>query len=446
MLGALLQYLRNYVFPSRCQGIAGDPSVGDVSNSILSHFARQFVLALNRNMSKYLTVGDYSNASPEKEVGESDKFYGSGFECDRNIFEGRRLRLSLPSVIARRARELVIEWSEEEIEDNGYTPMHVAASNGDLATLRTLIETNKNECLRRDKHGGTPLHAAARRGMVEAMKVILEACPDAVKVLTVARNNCLHTAVLYNQVGAVGFLVEWLKRNRDYAHLINGKDSDGKTPLHLAVSAKQIKILEVLLTCKVVDVNAMSSGGFTALDILDVLPRDRIFDVEIGRILGQAGALRARGLANRDTNQHAALRYKRKIFIARHVVVLLMATLVLITGYQAAFPILNGTLKEDYFRNPTLDGTLQRNKQESFIMFNSIWFVGSLAVVIFLLRKFPFKPWSQISVSMLFGSYMCCIFSMSPGEAWNLLLLAIPLLLLAAAGKLFGLGRKSARI
>ncbi|CAK9188037.1 unnamed protein product [Ilex paraguariensis] len=162
----------------------------------------------------------------------------------------------------------------------------------------------------------------------------------------------------------------------------------------------------------------MSSGGFTALDILDVLPYDRMIDVEIGRILGQAGALRARGLAKRDTYQYSAHDDTRKWFkkkrfkktdantiiplIGSHMAVLLMATLVAIVAYQAAYHTLNGILNGGYFHSTTLDGTLQLKKQESvitqsFILLNSIGFVGSLAAVMSLLREFPFKPWSQIS-------------------------------------------------
>ncbi|CAK9188032.1 unnamed protein product [Ilex paraguariensis] len=494
--------------------------------------------------------GDYSDASPEKEVGASDKFYFPISQFDVNVFP-RKIEylliamcselpeisrswwrtlysptnfgdckqcktMELPRVssscnlplldtcppkqqvfevkiahkfssrnnanldtccqkrvVANSAIGILSEMKdgfecEEELNDYGNTPLHVAASNGDLEILISLIARNANECLRRDKHGGTPLHAAARRGRVEALKVILEACPKTVKMVTVPGENCLHTAVLYNQVGAVRFLVEWLERNREYAHLINGKDYDGKTPLHLAISRKQIQTLKVLLTrnqstSELVDVNATSCGGFTALDILDVLEYSQSVDVEVYNILHQAGALRARDLANRDTNQYAAQDDKRKglkttdkssivpsIRVANHHMLLLMATMVTTITYQAALHSPDGTFKAHYSYNYTSNGSnLQLKKQESiitqsFLLFNSIGFVGSLAVVIFLLHGFPLKPWPQITVSMLFGSYMCCIMSISPNEAWFLLFFAIPFLLLAAAGKLIGLGRQKA--
>ncbi|XP_060186562.1 uncharacterized protein LOC132615980 [Lycium barbarum] len=77
----------------------------------------------------------------------------------------------------------------------------------------------------------------------------------------------------------------------------------------------------------------------------------------------------------------------------------------------------------------------------SFILFNSTGFIASLAIVISILRGFPLKPWPQISVSMLFGSYMCLIMKILPLESWLILFLSVPLLLLAAAGKLCDFGQ-----
>ncbi|CAA2963608.1 Hypothetical predicted protein [Olea europaea subsp. europaea] len=71
-----------------------------------------------------------------------------------------------------------------------------------------------------------------------------------------------------------------------------------------------------------------------------------------------------------------------------------------------------------------------------FILCNSTAFVSSLAGVIYLSHEFPFKPWPQITVSMLFGPYMLLVFKISPNQALPLLVLSILVLLLPAAGKL----------
>ncbi|CAA2977987.1 Hypothetical predicted protein [Olea europaea subsp. europaea] len=72
-----------------------------------------------------------------------------------------------------------------------------------------------------------------------------------------------------------------------------------------------------------------------------------------------------------------------------------------------------------------------------FILCNSTAFVSSLAGVIYPLHEFPFKPWPQITVSMLFGPYTLLVFKISPNQALPQLGLSIPILLIPAAGKLY---------
>nr|XP_016497968.1 PREDICTED: uncharacterized protein LOC107816744 [Nicotiana tabacum] len=72
----------------------------------------------------------------------------------------------------------------------------------------------------------------------------------------------------------------------------------------------------------------------------------------------------------------------------------------------------------------------------SFILFNSTGFVASLAIVMSILRSLPLKPWTQMAVFMYYVSYMCMIMKILPLGSWLVLFLSVPLLLLAASGKL----------
>ncbi|XP_009601783.1 uncharacterized protein [Nicotiana tomentosiformis] len=72
----------------------------------------------------------------------------------------------------------------------------------------------------------------------------------------------------------------------------------------------------------------------------------------------------------------------------------------------------------------------------SFILFNSIGFVASLAIVMSILPSLPLKPWTQMAVFMYYVSYMCMIMKILPLGSWLVLFLSVPLLLLAASGKL----------
>ncbi|XP_059627813.1 ankyrin repeat-containing protein BDA1-like [Cornus florida] len=321
----------------------------------------------------------------------------------------------------------------------------------------------------RDKYGGTPLHIAAREGRVDTLKELLRGCPESVKEVNATGKTCLHTAVIYNKGKVVHYLVKWLgKRSIDYVKLVNVRDQAGNTVLHLATSRKQLQTLKVLLTSdpnisNLVEVNALNSRGFTALDILDVLPYGGKIDMEIDKILRRAGALNARDLlvcgrkhddvydCRMGTHQPwpktvMTVSKSRKDYA--RIVLLMTATLVATITFQAVLSHPVGTLKQGYTYNYDPNGTLQMKKQDSilagsFILFNTIGFVASLSIIIFLLYEFPLKPWPQISVSTLFGSYACVITEISAAEALPLLALSIPVLLFAARGKLHVFARQA---
>nr|GMD21234.1 Pre-mRNA-splicing factor like [Ipomoea batatas] len=72
-----------------------------------------------------------------------------------------------------------------------------------------------------------------------------------------------------------------------------------------------------------------------------------------------------------------------------------------------------------------------------FVLLNSTGFIASVVIIMSVLNEVPLKPWPQISVCCWFGSYMCLMMKVSPHEALLLLCVSVPLLLLAATGKIF---------
>ncbi|MBA0838944.1 hypothetical protein Goarm_004727, partial [Gossypium armourianum] len=54
--------------------------------------------------------------------------------------------------------------------------------------------------------------------------------------------------------------------------MVNHKDCEGNTLLHIAVAKKLIEIIKFLLTIPGLDINAMNKNGFTALDTLNKVP------------------------------------------------------------------------------------------------------------------------------------------------------------------------------
>lgn len=144
--------------------------------------------------------------------------------------------------------------------------------------------------------------------------------------------------------------------------------------------------------------------------------------------------------ASRNEKGRSRLNTNAALKVKKEYVLLPAATLLAIVMFTAACRFPRFITKANYIYNYDTGRIVQEKRDltitSSFILFNSTGFIVSLAIVISILRGFPLKPWPQISVSMLFGSYMCLIMKIFPLESWLVLFLSVPLLLSAAAGKL----------
>ncbi|MDR3285053.1 MAG: ankyrin repeat domain-containing protein [Holosporales bacterium] len=122
----------------------------------------------------------------------------------------------------------------------GWTPLHNAASGGNLEIVKVLLEAGANkDAIYNSYYGITPLHGAAFRGHTKVVKVLLKAGAD-----KDAKGNdgCtpLHRAASEGQVEVVKVLLA-AGANKD------AKDDYGWTPLHIAVSRGYTEVAEVLL-------------------------------------------------------------------------------------------------------------------------------------------------------------------------------------------------------
>ncbi|XP_057489400.1 ankyrin repeat-containing protein BDA1-like [Actinidia eriantha] len=131
-------------------------------------------------------------------------------------------------------------------------------------------------------------------GREGAVRVLLNACPESLQRVTERSETVLHLALKNRHSGCFKVLLEEIKKYNQ-EELLNWKDNEGDTVLHVATSLKLIEILEPLLSLNstnglVVDVNSVNARGHTPIDVHyettnDVLAR------EIRRILHDAGAV-----------------------------------------------------------------------------------------------------------------------------------------------------------
>ncbi|PQQ03434.1 ankyrin repeat-containing protein [Prunus yedoensis var. nudiflora] len=117
------------------------------------------------------------------------------------------------------------------VDEQGWTPLHYAAFYGRASIVTQLLKADKRSAYMGDETDKkTALHIAASKGHVNVMKQLISYCPDCCEVVDQRRRNALHYALEKHQSRITTFVlkVPWLSNI-----LLNAKDVDGNTPLHL---------------------------------------------------------------------------------------------------------------------------------------------------------------------------------------------------------------------
>ncbi|KAL2902076.1 Ankyrin repeat-containing protein BDA1 [Bienertia sinuspersici] len=125
-----------------------------------------------------------------------------------------------------------------QLNEDGYSPIHLASANGHADIVREIIKVDSNICRLEGGDGRTPLHLAVLGGKVDVISEMLAACEGCLEDLTMQKETALHLAVRHYQLASLRVLLDWSKQIRK-EEILNMKDEHGNTILHLAVWKKQ---------------------------------------------------------------------------------------------------------------------------------------------------------------------------------------------------------------
>ncbi|XVE69106.1 hypothetical protein DITRI_Ditri09bG0124000 [Diplodiscus trichospermus] len=137
-----------------------------------------------------------------------------------------------------------------KLNRHGRSPMHLALKNEETA-LR-LLAADRDLVRVKGREGYTPLHHVAAHGNIRLLEQFLEDCPQCILDVTIRNETALHVAAKNNKLEALQILMRSLKRTCVYSSyfgekLLNWKDKDGNTMLHVAASKNQPEVPSLAL-------------------------------------------------------------------------------------------------------------------------------------------------------------------------------------------------------
>ncbi|XVE99498.1 hypothetical protein REPUB_Repub03eG0204000 [Reevesia pubescens] len=336
----------------------------------------------------------------------------------------------------------------KKLNKNGYSPIHLALQNQE--TVLRLLAADKDLVRVKGREGYTPLHHVAEQGNLHLLGNFIADCPECIQDVTNRNETALHVAAKNNKLEALQVLAQSLRRTYFYGSfsgkkLLNWKDKDGNTVLHVAASNNLPQMVRLLLDCKV-NMNEINSSCMTALDVLQLqeLPiSEQAANKEAMDILRNAGGLEAsftpsvqplhQLLGSKITFLERAL---GEVFYditnmsaERSSAVLVILVLILSSTYQATLNPPGGINQGDgpdfgYKNTNSTNSHKGKSVMNSafFLMFyvpNTIAFITTLILTLGLLGIFASGITSLLLVPLLL-LYFCLLsatFDISPASA-----------------------------
>ncbi|XP_057495769.1 uncharacterized protein LOC130780781 [Actinidia eriantha] len=179
----------------------------------------------------------------------------------------------------------------------GSTVLHTASGRGQVEVVKYLLETY-DSITSTDNKGNTALHVAAYRGCLAVVELLILASNCIASITNNYGDTFLHMAVagfrtpgfrrLDHQIELMKQLV--CGKLVNIQDIINVRNNDGRTALHMAVLENiQSELIELLMSVPSINLNIRDVDGMTPLDLLKQRPRSASSEIVIKRLISAGG-------------------------------------------------------------------------------------------------------------------------------------------------------------
>ncbi|XP_022732883.1 uncharacterized protein LOC111287011 [Durio zibethinus] len=179
----------------------------------------------------------------------------------------------------------------------GSTILHTASGRGQAEVVKDLVASFEI-ITSMDNQGNTALHVAAYWGYLMVVELLIHASPTLVSVKNDYGNTFLHVAVAgFRTLGfrRIDRQIELMKKLVsgevvDIQDIINVRNLDGRTALHMAVTENvQSSLVELLMTVPSIDLNVSDADGMTPLDLLKRQPKSVSSEILTKKLIAAGG-------------------------------------------------------------------------------------------------------------------------------------------------------------
>ncbi|PWA65761.1 ankyrin repeat-containing protein [Artemisia annua] len=190
-------------------------------------------------------------------------------EGETRTFDGPRGKTALHAAAISGSKECIRYLLDEEIDqhkrdEQDYTPLQYAVNHNNKSAISELVDADPSivyEIIKEDGINTSVVHIAASRGYCETLKFLMSQCPECSKLLDEKGKNIFHIAVENMQAE----VIEFISGDKSYTSLVNQKDKEGNTPVHLLM-ASDLEMMEVAIDYRV-NINTMNNEKLTPLDM-----------------------------------------------------------------------------------------------------------------------------------------------------------------------------------